>query len=486
MPAREDVFGQDVGGHSVTGTRMEGPCDLGYRGLMPKALGFALRAGSDASASVSAMEEAEELRALAEDEEFADGRQIDAAEEESARRRAVVKAYPGATTITTLLILGLRRVRAEYMARLNAWAELQKIWMSPGGEDADGAGDGHLQPPQDTVAGVGPVIPRATADQALSDRIGQWANTAHGRTSVRHLRWAAGPVNVLAARLRAELGHLAHTSLEQLEAVCARIGIPISVGGRITWGESRPAWAAALAAWQVDCQCNVERANVTIEICVTCHGARRPLLPIPGGVCEWCNRACTETCSGCGCGLHYAGQCYQWMRGANPLYAAGDIDPYHLCPDCGWKWISLLAPQTRPVAIVDEASALYIHLRAVAAACLPGAGHARRAPPADVVRVGWAQRRILRGLARAAWVRVAVLVNQIAGDHARLQPMDGARNTPMLVQTVVRQAVSNLHAAGKLWMDGHGLRASVRLRRNHEVSARSHFRYHGRRSRTPR
>ena len=42
MPSREADLSVDTGGHSAAGVALERECDLGHRGVMPKALGRAI------------------------------------------------------------------------------------------------------------------------------------------------------------------------------------------------------------------------------------------------------------------------------------------------------------------------------------------------------------------------------------------------------------------------------------------------------------
>lgn len=118
MAAREELYSQEDNESSRQGALLEGAVDLAYRGIMPRVLRQALCAAECAHA-VPASPGSEE--------EFATGREIDAAEAEAAevgRRRG---SLPNSVRITTVLVAGLRRLRWEYARLTDAWCNLRVI-----------------------------------------------------------------------------------------------------------------------------------------------------------------------------------------------------------------------------------------------------------------------------------------------------------------------------------------------------------------------
>ena len=114
-------MGQDYAGHSAAATQIEGPGDLAYRGVMPKALGQALCGTSIRSSASDSSDH----------EEFATSREAVAARLEMSRRHANRHTASPATMVTTALVLGLRKVRAEYASLVQTWRELRLLDLLP-------------------------------------------------------------------------------------------------------------------------------------------------------------------------------------------------------------------------------------------------------------------------------------------------------------------------------------------------------------------
>lgn len=114
LPGREPLLSVDVDGSSVTGTGRERGSDLAYRAVLPIKLGNALCAAAS-------MEQSPAL------EHFATLRQPHALQQEI---RALSKArapHAPAIHLTKCLLLGIRRLRQAYQARLDAWIHLCRI-----------------------------------------------------------------------------------------------------------------------------------------------------------------------------------------------------------------------------------------------------------------------------------------------------------------------------------------------------------------------
>ncbi|CAE8583470.1 unnamed protein product [Polarella glacialis] len=92
---------------------------MGYRGVMPRALGLALlksplpTAGGDS------------------EEEYATNREPVAASSEAARRRSRQSRLVPFVRVTAALVLVLRRVRAAYAERIAAWREMSSLTHCP-------------------------------------------------------------------------------------------------------------------------------------------------------------------------------------------------------------------------------------------------------------------------------------------------------------------------------------------------------------------
>ena len=109
----------------------------------------------------------------------------------------------------------------------------------------------------------------------VQNQLETWAGSASGRGVVRELRWQAPSVNVLMARLRAELGSLGEGQPAHALQVCAQLGIPTLVGDMLTWGSHHVDWEDARAAWQVVCSCSASESMC----CDVCGGGRA--VPVP-------------------------------------------------------------------------------------------------------------------------------------------------------------------------------------------------------------
>ena len=91
--------------------------DMGYRGLMPLRLGsFLCRAASTDIAPTGTAD--------LDSEHFATARQVQLAEDEERGLSQKALHIRPAISVTTLLALGLRKLRAEYAERLDAFSQL--------------------------------------------------------------------------------------------------------------------------------------------------------------------------------------------------------------------------------------------------------------------------------------------------------------------------------------------------------------------------
>ncbi|CAE7770376.1 unnamed protein product [Symbiodinium sp. CCMP2592] len=170
-PAREALLNADHQGRSSAGVEMEGAFELGHRGILSRELGRCLLREWDAG-----MEEGLP-------EEYAFYRQVGLAEAEQRVRstRAVKLQHP--VQLTSLLLLGLRCIRAQYLQRVRAIAQLSSL-ANPVPADPDL--EEQPQPPG-------------------NDRLLGWLQGA-GACTVKELRWQLLPAASVVERVRQECG----------------------------------------------------------------------------------------------------------------------------------------------------------------------------------------------------------------------------------------------------------------------------------------
>ena len=171
LPSREPLLSVDVQDSSAIPTARERGWDLAYRGVLPKSLGATL-----CSLSIPDLDSLVQ----AETELYASLRQPGALHAElrqfSKRRAAALPAV----RVVKCLLLGLRRIRFEYQARLTAWLSLCRAALPP--------------PP-----------PEVAAEQAGApsrDALQAWLTTGSGLRSMQELRWALLPPRAAVARLQ--------------------------------------------------------------------------------------------------------------------------------------------------------------------------------------------------------------------------------------------------------------------------------------------
>jgi hypothetical protein len=168
MPERELIYDADTNGHSAEGVRQEYSMDLGYRALLPRRLGKLLCSLAHRSPSSHVPAPAEDLAEEAV-EEFATAREPGLAAEEAARCSLRKRQVLPAVQVTCLLILGLRKIRAEYALRVDAFCQLLRARFEERREAA--------------VPGAGAAT--------LAGRLRSWSESTAGRPVIRQLRWFA-------------------------------------------------------------------------------------------------------------------------------------------------------------------------------------------------------------------------------------------------------------------------------------------------------
>jgi hypothetical protein len=369
MASREAIYNADVNESSEAGVRQEYAMDLGYRGIMPLRLGlFLCKASAEGSAAPDPAEHGYE--------EFATAHQLQQAEDESSfTSQQALKLRP-AILVTSLLILGLRKIRAEYSERLDAFCKLLRTQDSAG-ED-----------------GAAPLPPPAGVQPSLKDRLFAWSATDPGRAVISQLRWQAPSASTLLARLRAESTY-ARIPEQLALSLVAVWGVPVAHAGALDWGPSRPSWATLRSRLQTPCGCRDAHHAAVVSCCWQCGGVRLPRLSMDPLACKWCQSRSGTVCPGCNRVLHYIGVCSTWNAGAATAFKPDRDHLQWLCPDCYWMWVRSLSASPRHPPAEAANGTLLAHLQSLVGRPQHGAG-ASVALPTCTISVRKARRWILR------------------------------------------------------------------------------------------
>lgn len=214
MANREAIFQADVGGSSATGTQAEGPGDMAYRGVMPKALGRAIVA--IARQKEISLEE-QEIEGIT-DELYATLSTPDEAQIEAIRSIRQQKPWAAAIRVVSLLLLGLRKTRAMYGRMVTTWHELYRV---------------SVPCPLQADIGQAEVIQQMPhAQVSPRDRMEEWLRTARGNNVITELRWIVPSTSVAIDRLRNELPPGPRPSGNIILKLLSVAGIPFKVGGQ--------------------------------------------------------------------------------------------------------------------------------------------------------------------------------------------------------------------------------------------------------------
>ena len=346
MPTREQLYGAEPRGRSEEGVRMEYAMDMGYRALMPRQLGKALCCPTEADVEGVGVEATED---------YATARQLgQAMEEQHGRSKAAREIWP-TVRLTTLLVIGLRKIRAEYAQRTQAWIRLARLHSQA--QPAPAPND--EQPAQ-----------RPSGRESLQ----QWCLTDGGRQTVRQLRWLAPTEQQALARIRVEVptGRLVNGTIL---GVLQNAGVPVKQGGDLNWGTQHGQWSSAKQRLQQACDCADAHQAAAVSCCVQCGGARLPVDPWgPARPCRWCQGLVGDRCRGCGHTVHFKGACRRLGGGADRAYGAGALEAHWICPDCAWRWVRALAAMPRAGPAVPVEARLRNLMEAAATEVRTGAG----------------------------------------------------------------------------------------------------------------
>ena len=258
IPQREPFLSSDTNSSSRTAVAAELPFELAYRAVLSAELGRALCC--HCSSPSDDVESTESFSTLYHPTEVQ--REVGSAE----RRRA---RFLPAIRFTSLLVLGLRRIRIEYAKRISAWRACASVSV-PGAPSPM----------------VPPGVPRV--DSALT----LWLQSSSGVACVRELRWLLPSISVLESRLRREVVGFRSLSISLLLAIQSA-GVPLLCDGAPSWGPEFPCWDEARSVLGTRCSCSSpERPAPPLELCAQCGCARLVAACDPASAlrCVWCRQ----------------------------------------------------------------------------------------------------------------------------------------------------------------------------------------------------
>ena len=333
LPGREPLLSVDVDGSSVTGTGHERGSDLAYRAVLPIRLGNALCAAAS-------------MGAIAGAGAFCHPPPTPRSTARNTRTFQSTGPHAPAIHLTKCLLLGIRRLRQAYQARLDGWIHLCRIAIPP---SLEGDAQAALHPPR----------------QDAASSLRTWLATPPGQSLLTELRWALLRPPAALARLRA-MGPCGRLADSALLAALAQHGTAVLQDSAPAWSDPQlPTWHDAVAGLAQPCVC--PQANVQrLFCCWTCGGAAWPPAGRNPSPCPFCKASVGVSCASCNCILHSRTQC-RWNYGAHPACLRPDAAP--LCPDCWLMWARSLQAcplRRRPPPLVDD---LLQHLRLVADSC---------------------------------------------------------------------------------------------------------------------
>ena len=327
-------FGVEPGNSSAASTLAEGASDLAHRGIMPCGLGNLLHCATQPP-SLDTFEVPE-----VEDEQHGTFRDLPfaSAEAEGSKDR-LLKFTGAAADALRLLVLALRRIRAEYLQRVDLWAAAFRASLEPR-----------------AVAAVVPVPARP------ADPTSTWLASPAGQEVIKELRWSLPDRRAAISRLRMACRVQGYRPSDaRILFLLSAEGVPLRTGSTdVLWDSGGLTWPLAKALLLHLCTCAPvgERPTPPIQCCSRCRGALfadiAAAAPLP---CPWCRHTSEVHCRACAVSLHFRGQC-AWNRGANTLFRPSTSTPTLLCPDCHWRW--LCARSALPSAGSNPSSHLHV------------------------------------------------------------------------------------------------------------------------------
>jgi hypothetical protein len=248
-----------------TGSRVlsERAHDLSYRGIIPRELARTIQTNSDL-----------EEDGLEDTDNFSLEDQPDQVALEVEKSRSRHKSLEQILRVPHLLLLGLRKIRHEYMCRIHLWTDLHPRTLTPAPLPV-------LSPP--------PLIQTSSSRSATSlpRRIHAWLSHPVGRDWLRGLR-ALLPSSQIAYERTIREFNVGRTSPASLARLLQNLGVPIRHHSEVMVGPSLRSWRSIREQWSNTCSCMNRHSSP--GFCRTC-GLASPLAAVPTSqVCYLCNR----------------------------------------------------------------------------------------------------------------------------------------------------------------------------------------------------
>lgn len=281
------------------------------------------------------------------------------------------EAIRGPIEVTKALVLGLRYIRAEYHAQVQAWAELRRLIVAQPPPNYANQPSVSASLLLDEPPPYAP-LPRLSS---LHQRFQTWGRSPVGTQTVRELRWMLPSPPVLLARMQQELRRIGRVRQARIVTELSHFGVPTYQSSGNTWGTQWISWQDALDAFQHPCRCPLPRTSSSIQ-CPNCAGYQQ----LPGrapqgqGHCIWCRGQTAEECVICSSGIHYHDQCLMPMRGAHRGFRPNPGTRPNVCHDCLWEWVQCLSGPSTARTTSNSSVEIEAHMASLAEQCLPAAG----------------------------------------------------------------------------------------------------------------
>ena len=148
---------------------------------------------------------------------------------------------PAIRTVQALL-LGLRRIRAEYQRRIEAWLRLARA----------------------STPVPAPLLDAAAPRQV--DPLLVWLYSPPGSAVLRELRWSLLSLPSAASRVRLASGFRSRTE-SAIKSLLFEAGVALLVDGIPSWGPDWPSWDEALSGLSRPCLCPASGQSRLIVSC---------------------------------------------------------------------------------------------------------------------------------------------------------------------------------------------------------------------------
>ena len=227
-------------GSSAAGVALECPTDLGYRGILPRGLGRVLD-------STQAELDPAYVPPTADDEEYATFRQPTSIIAESATRERVLQTKRASIWVASVLLLGIRLMRASFAKRIAAWRPLAA----------------HAHGPSDQAAQTVIPAPSVVAGQraSVAGRFAEWRQSRAGKSEIQELQWRVLPLSAVLARVSRALHCLPGQSTAVLRHFVETLGIPFAEDGDIVWDRNGVTLSAMRILLTEPCMCPYSQAQ---------------------------------------------------------------------------------------------------------------------------------------------------------------------------------------------------------------------------------